>query len=350
MAEQIPSVIDDQADWRGPDLAARGDWLRPFKADQIAEIAAALARFEATGKSIGAMTLEDFPLPEFAADLAQMSALLQNGPGIQMYRGFPVRDFTKPQLRLIYWGIGLHLGTARAQSRHGDVIGDVRQIVAHGKSFQGRSYTSSDDLHFHCDSSDVAGLFCLRIAKQGGISRAVSIVAIHNEMARVAPDLLAALYRPLVYSWRDRQPPGAAPDYEQPMFAVEDGRFVSRVSPAYIRYGYEKRGTEMPADQKEAMDMFMGLTENSAFFMEKEFEEGDIQFVNNLRLLHARSEFTDHADPDEKRHLLRIWLATPDSPRLPQSFAPYYGDVSAGAVRGGYWSDQEPVFETKFAQ
>ena len=345
-----PGAVADQADWRGPDLAARDDWLRPINADQITEISRALETFEASGKSIGEMARADFPLPGFAADLSKMSAALQNGPGIQMYRGFPVRDFSKTQLRLIYWGIGLHLGTARAQSRHGDVIGDVRQMVEHGKSFSGRSYTSSDDLHFHCDSSDVVGLFCLRVAKQGGISRAVSIVAIHNEMAQRRPDLLASLYRPLVYSWRDRQPPGAAPDYEQPMFAVEGGRFVSRVSPAYIRYGYEKRGIEMPADQKEAMDMFMGLTEDSALFMEKEFEEGDIQFVNNLRLLHARTEFTDHPDPDEKRHLLRIWLATPDNPRLPQSFAPYYGDVSAGDVRGGYRSDQEPVFETRYAQ
>ena len=348
--KKMPGVINDEADWRGPDLAARSDWLRPLKPGHIAEIGRALETFEATGKSIGEMTREDFPLPEFADDLAEMSAQLQNGPGIQMYRGFPVRDFTKHQLRLIYWGIGLHLGTARAQSRHGDVIGDVREMVEHGKSFSGRSYTSSDDLHFHCDSSDVVGLFCLRIAKEGGISRAVSILAIHNEIARARPDLLAALYRPLIYSWRDRQPPGVAPDYEQPMFAHHDGRFVSRVSPAYIRYGYEKRGIDMPADQKEAMEVFMGLTEDAAFFMEKEFEEGDIQFVNNLRLLHARSEFTDYPDPDEKRHLLRIWLAVPDSPRLPDSFAPYYGDVSAGAIRGGYWSDQEPVFETRFAQ
>jgi hypothetical protein len=346
----LPGVINDAADWRGPDLAARTDWLRPLSDAQITEIGAALENFEATGKAIGDMGRGDFPLPEFAADLAEMSALLQDGPGIQMYRGFPVRKYPKAQLRLIYWGIGLHLGTARAQSRHGDVIGDVRQIGAKADTFNGRAYTSNDDLHFHCDSADVAALFCLRIAKQGGISRAVSIVAIHNEMARNRPDLLAALYRPLVYSHRGRQAPGAAADYEQPMFAEFAGRLVSRVSPAYIEWGYKKRGTEMPADQKAAMEMFMGLTEDADFFMEKEFTEGDIQFVNNLRLLHARSEFTDHGDPDEKRHLLRLWLSVPDSPELPASFAPYYGDVSPGAPRGGYWTDQKPVFETHFAQ
>jgi hypothetical protein len=346
----FPGVFNDAADWRGPEMAQRTDWLRPLTPAQIAEIGAALENFEATGKTIGAMARVDFPLPEFASDLTHMSAQLQNGPGIQMYRGFPVRDFSKAQLRLIYWGIGLHLGTARAQSRHGDVIGDVRQIGDTADNFSGRAYTSSDDLHFHCDSADVAGLFCLRVAKAGGISRAVSIVAIHNEMARARPDLLAALYRPLVYSHRGRQAPGAAPEYEQPMFACFAGRFVSRVSPAYIEWGYKKRGTEMPADQKAAMEMVMGLTEDPAFFMEKEFAEGDIQFVNNLRLLHARSEFTDHPDPDEKRHLLRLWLSVPDSPELPASFAPYYGEVAAGAVRGGYWTDQKPVFETLFAQ
>ncbi|MEE2761473.1 MAG: TauD/TfdA family dioxygenase [Pseudomonadota bacterium] len=350
MTDPSPGVVKDDADWRGPELAERIDWLRPLTGAQISEIGAALEHFESTGKSIGQMAQEDFPLLTFAADLREMRGLLQTGPGMQMYRGFPVREFTKSQLRQIFWGIGLHLGTARAQSRHGEMIGDVRQIVEHGKSFSGRSYTSSDDLHFHCDSSDVVGLFCLRVAKEGGISRAVSVVAIHNEMARTRPDLLAALYRPLIYSWRDRQPPGVAPDYEQPMFAISDGKFVSRVSPSYIRYGYEKRGIDMLADQKEALNMLMSLTEDPAFFMEKEFEEGDIQFINNLRLLHARTEFTDHPDPDEKRHLLRIWLAVPDSPRLPGSFAPYYGGIAAGSVRGGYWTDKEPVFETIFAQ
>jgi len=346
MTGQTPGVIEDLADWRGPDMAQRVDWLRPLSQSQIAEIGAAQINFEATGKSIGEMTKADFPLPNFSGDLRDMSHRLQDGPGIQMYRGFPVRDFSKKQLRQIYWGLGLHLGTARAQSRHGDVIGDVRQIGSGGDTFSGRSYTSNEELHFHCDSGDLAGLFCLRIAKEGGLSRAVSILAFHNEMARQAPDLLASLYRPLIYSWRDRQPPGQGPDYEQPMFAHHMGRFVSRVSPSYIHWGYKKRGIEMPADQGRAMEMFMGLTEDPAFYMEKAFEEGDIQFINNLRLLHARTQFTDFDDPDEKRHLLRIWLSVPESPALPDAFAPYYGDISAGAVRGGYWTDKEPVFET----
>ena len=38
-------------------------------------------------------------------------------------------------------------------------------------------------------------------------------------------------------------------------------------------------------------------------------EPGDIQIANNLSVLHQRTEFVDHAEPERKRHLLRLWLA-----------------------------------------
>jgi alpha-ketoglutarate-dependent taurine dioxygenase len=40
-----------------------------------------------------------------------------------------------------------------------------------------------------------------------------------------------------------------------------------------------------------------------------DFEPGDIQFLNNGRILHAREAYDDWEDPDKRRHLLRLWLA-----------------------------------------
>ena len=40
---------------------------------------------------------------------------------------------------------------------------------------------------------------------------------------------------------------------------------------------------------------------------------GDIQFMNNEDLFHARTEYKDHPLPAPGRHLLRLWLATPES-------------------------------------
>jgi hypothetical protein len=42
-------------------------------------------------------------------------------------------------------------------------------------------------------------------------------------------------------------------------------------------------------------------------------EVGDIQFLSNEHVLHARTSYVDHAPPEPRRHLLRLWLSTPVS-------------------------------------
>lgn len=42
-------------------------------------------------------------------------------------------------------------------------------------------------------------------------------------------------------------------------------------------------------------------------------EVGDIQFLSNSQVLHARTEYTDYPPPAPRRHLLRLWLSTPES-------------------------------------
>lgn len=58
---------------------------------------------------------------------------------------------------------------------------------------------------------------------------------------------------------------------------------------------------------------------------------GDTQFLANTHVLHARTAYTDHTPPLPRRHLLRLWIATPESEggwKLP------FRD-SADARRGG---------------
>ena len=42
-------------------------------------------------------------------------------------------------------------------------------------------------------------------------------------------------------------------------------------------------------------------------------EVGDIQFLSNEHVFHARTEYKDHAPPAPRRHLMRLWLATPET-------------------------------------
>lgn len=42
-------------------------------------------------------------------------------------------------------------------------------------------------------------------------------------------------------------------------------------------------------------------------------EVGDIQFVSNEHVLHARTAYKDYPAPAPRRHLMRLWLSTPES-------------------------------------
>ena len=63
-------------------------------------------------------------------------------------------------------------------------------------------------------------------------------------------------------------------------------------------------------------------------------EPGDMQFVHNHTLLHDRTAFEDHAEPAERRYLLRLWLAVPGARPLPEVFRQRYGSITIGD-RGG---------------
>ena len=57
--------------------------------------------------------------------------------------------------------------------------------------------------------------------------------------------------------------------------------------------------------------------------------------VNNHIVMHARTEFEDYPEPERRRHLLRTWLAVPNSRPLSPLMRPGYRDQRAGAGRGG---------------
>lgn len=63
--------------------------------------------------------------------------------------------------------------------------------------------------------------------------------------------------------------------------------------------------------QLEAADVLEATCNRLALHMI--LEVGDIQFVSNAHVLHARTAYKDHAPPTPRRHLMRLWLATPES-------------------------------------
>jgi hypothetical protein len=341
-------IADGRTDWRPGHVEGMQGWSHRLTATEADTLSAALAAATAAGIGIDALTPQNFPLPGLRPLLDRLLAEVELGRGMFLLRGFPVARHSKDELRAMYVGLCRHLGVLMSQSSGGDHIGDVRNFNVDVNAPAGRAYTSKQKLTFHSDQADVVSLLVLRTAKEGGVSKLASAVAIRNEIARTRPDLLDVLHQPFPWSWQEQQPPGGRPWYLQPIYTEQDGRFSSYYIRTHItssqRYDDAPR---LSALQVEAMDLIDHLANSEAFNFATLFQPGDVQFLNNHVILHSRTAFEDHDEPDRRRHLLRVWLSVPNSRPLHPAMHTLFRDQRPGAVRGGFPSrDGRRVYET----
>ena len=80
--------------------------------------------------------------------------------------------------------------------------------------------------------------------------------------------------------------------------------------------------------------MFDALADDPDMHLRMRLDPGDMQFVYNHAFLHDRTGFTDWPEPENRRHLLRLWLSMPGDRALPPVFASRYGSIEVGN-RGG---------------
>ena len=86
--------------------------------------------------------------------------------------------------------------------------------------------------------------------------------------------------------------------------------------------------------QREALDVVQDIANRPELRLNMDFREGDMQFINNHTVLHAREAYEDYDEPDRKRHLLRMWIGVSDDIRRPLSplLDERYQLVEAGGI------------------
>ena len=326
------------ANWTAETMQDTSEWIIQLSDQQLSALDHALRSARQAGMTIDRLTKDTFPLHGFDALIDEVRERLENGRGVVVLRGLPALDYNKDELRLMYWGLGLYLGTGVSQSSKGDLLGDVMDFGQDPKSSTGRGYMSRLKLGFHTDTADVVALMVLRVARSGGLSRIASSVAIRNEIAKTRPDLLDVLYQPFYWSWKGQQAPGATPYYQQPIYSEHNGKFSSRDIKTHIFSAHEdfKELPPLTDRQIEALTLTASLAEDPRFHFSMMFEPGDIQLLNNHVTLHSRTEFDDFPEPERKRHLLRMWLSMPNTRTLSPLMSGIYKDQTGGAVRGGF--------------
>ncbi len=331
----LPPQQTGVAAWYGPAMEQRSDWivlLDDYDIEEIDNVIAPLIEREA---DIAQITKADFPLARLTAKLAKVSQDLLLGRGFAVLRGLPIERYDMRQAATAFFGVGAHLGNARSQNAKGHVLGHVKDLGLDSKDPNVRIYQTHDRQTYHTDSCDIVGLLCLKTAKSGGLSALVSSATIFNEMRKRRPDLLKLLFEPIATDRRGEVPAGMKPYFEIPVFSWYQGYLTAIYQRQYVDSA--QRFPEAPrltAKHVEALDMFDALANDPALNMHMEFKPGDMQFVHNHTLLHDRTGFQDWAEPERRRHLLRLWLAAPGARPLPAIFAQRYGKVDIGD-RGG---------------
>lgn len=86
--------------------------------------------------------------------------------------------------------------------------------------------------------------------------------------------------------------------------------------------------------QREALEAVQEIANRPELMLTMDFQEGDIQFINNHTMMHAREAYEDYDEPGHRRHLLRMWIAVPDAKRRPlaDSLTDRYRWVQAGGI------------------
>lgn len=346
---EAPSGVSaDPAGWSGESLSGSTDWQYRLDSRDLAELAGALEFVKDSGMStINLRSRSDFPLDRLARTLDSVSGDVHNGRGFVLIKGMPVDQYSREDIAIMYWGIGIYLGYPVSQNAKGHMLGHVTdlghgslRIERFGENEQVfnhtdiRGYNTRERFHFHTDGSDVVGLLCLHPAMQGGQSIIASSVALHNEILRRRPDLLSVLYQPFWVSRQNEVPTGATPYFQMPVFHEYQGRFLAYYTRAYIESC--KVFSELPAltaEQYEAFALIDDVLADPRMQLSMNLEKGDIQFLNNHVVLHTRTAYEDFVEPERKRHLLRLWLASPEARPLPHW---YYDEAGAGRRAGIY--------------
>jgi hypothetical protein len=138
-----------------------------------------------------------------------------------------------------------------------------------------------------------------------------NVVSIHNELVRTDPDLAAELYAPFPYDLRGENAPGTKAWYTMPIFNRHDGRLFVRYIRPYIESTRRHDDAPRPSEAaRAAMDRVDAMCADPQYHVAMTMQPGDMQFVNNYHVLHARNAYEDDRPAGRIRHLKRLWLET----------------------------------------
>jgi alpha-ketoglutarate-dependent taurine dioxygenase len=305
--------IDGNQAWVKASLK-ESDWL--FRLDDacVRELTAAVEDMRAHPLPLLLLTPDMFELSACRAVAVRVLSALKDGVSFAVVDRLPLGGITPDEAKALYWLFSSMIARPVAQKLDGTMIYDVHDTGLQALPGSGvRPDKTNVDLTFHNDNAynktmpEIVGLFCLRQAQAGGLSRAISFQTAHNCLLADYPDLLPRFYEPFPFDRQKEHFAGEAPIFLAPMFEY-DGRLRARLAPYQVKNAFAMRGEPLDARTADATAALDEIFARQELIAEYHMEPGQIQYVNNREIGHSRTAFTDHPEPELRRYLVRLWL------------------------------------------
>ncbi|TID14327.1 hypothetical protein E2P81_ATG09206 [Venturia nashicola] len=325
--DQFPKEITGPTLWKKEDFVDKPEaWVHRFTKEEIEELSQAADQFIERGIPLTGISKANFPLANLSKILSTLREDLLNGKGFILFKDFPTSHWPPLKTSVAYMGLGTYLGYFVSQNGRGHVLGHVKDVGDDATQIDKvRIYRTTARQFFHADDSDIVGLLCLHRAREGGESDLVSVHAVWNLLQARYPAVAKTLTEPIWYFDRKGETSTGQEEYiKTSIFYLEPtgseypsskGRVYCKWDPYYVKSltRFSDKGI-IPAlseAQIEALETLEKACNELALHMI--LEVGDIQFLSNAHILHARTAYKDHQPPTPRRHLLRLWLSTPEN-------------------------------------
>jgi hypothetical protein len=310
---EFPDCITGESAWDGKELETQPEkWVYRLTQEDIQDIDQALKHFLKLDLPLIDISIENFPLKTFDQVLLKERENLFNGLGFGVLRGFPILDYERKDQLAIFMGIGSYIGIRKPQNSKGHVLGHVKDL-SHGSATKSlydpenpitRIYATRKAQPFHVDGADVVALLCLNKGIEGGLSSLISSHTLYNRLLELRPDIVELMKKPWLWDRKGEHAAGEPEYISAPPLVHFKDRLFTFWGPHFFESMTRFPEIHIEEEKFEAMKYIQELCEREALNMS--LEVGDIQFVQNYQILHARTAYSDR--PDQARHLLRLWF------------------------------------------
>ncbi|KAI9359200.1 hypothetical protein DFJ73DRAFT_117566 [Zopfochytrium polystomum] len=316
LPEGFPEKIEGPSVWDGFEVQNHPEkWLYTFTPADNADLRAALDHWKSLNLPLTQLSRATFPLSDALKARTEIWVdQILNGLGFLQIRGFDIDAYSDEDAIVVYAGLASYVGDKRLNQQNG-----VLMHVRADPEFQPQDISAPAQQTvsqvFHTDAipgGNIVSFLVLSHAASGGDTQLSSVGQVYNALARTRPDIVATLAQDWVLDIGNyfHGVPGRHAVRPLLTYDRDNGRVVAAIARRSVTgFGIWGRHRSLPPvsdAQKEALDSLHFLA--AARSVSVPVRRGDMQFVNNYEVFHAREAYVD--EPLRTRHLVRLWLAS----------------------------------------